>query len=254
MYNQISVVSPNKDTYRGEFVTDQLFEAQINASLSSKMRNDLIDVLYTYNNAFTSNNEPLSAIRGDEVDITLNIDIPYPSNLRRKASPESPRAREALKKHIQALRQLGVLRNMGHNEEVEITTLVTIACNNDQSRMVGDFGSLNNYTVPDRYPIPRSQEALILLSKAKCIASMDALKGFHEHFLMSKSKRLLGIITHCGIYEYLKIPYGIKNAASHYQRMIDIIFPTELSEVWIIIYIDDIIICSESWSLHLEIL
>ncbi|MBW0576776.1 hypothetical protein O181_116491 [Austropuccinia psidii MF-1] len=48
------------------------------------------------------------------------------------------------------------------------------------------------------------------------------------------------------------MPFGIKNDPSHYQRMMNTIFPTELSEEWIIIYIDDIIICSDSWSLHLE--
>ncbi|MBW0587022.1 hypothetical protein O181_126737, partial [Austropuccinia psidii MF-1] len=48
------------------------------------------------------------------------------------------------------------------------------------------------------------------------------------------------------------MPFGIKNGPSHYQRMMNNIFPTNLSEGWIIIYIDDIIICSDSWSLHLE--
>ncbi|MBW0553289.1 hypothetical protein O181_093004 [Austropuccinia psidii MF-1] len=50
------------------------------------------------------------------------------------------------------------------------------------------------------------------------------------------------------------MPFGIKSAPSHYQRMMNTIFPTELSEGWLIIYIDDIIICSDSWSLYLEIL
>ncbi|MBW0565270.1 hypothetical protein O181_104985 [Austropuccinia psidii MF-1] len=48
------------------------------------------------------------------------------------------------------------------------------------------------------------------------------------------------------------MPFTIKNAPSHYQRMMNTILPTELSEGWLIIYIDDIIICSDSWSLHLE--
>ncbi|MBW0556446.1 hypothetical protein O181_096161 [Austropuccinia psidii MF-1] len=48
------------------------------------------------------------------------------------------------------------------------------------------------------------------------------------------------------------MPFGIKKAPSHYQRMMNTIFPTEISEGWLIIYIDDIIICSDSWSLHLE--
>ncbi|MBW0591882.1 hypothetical protein O181_131597 [Austropuccinia psidii MF-1] len=118
--------------------------------------------------------------------------------------------------------------------------------------MVGDFRALNTYTVPDRYPIPRIQETLTQLSRAKYITSMDALKGFHQNVLTPKAKRLLRIITHCGIYEYLRIPFGIKNAPSHYQRMMNTIFPTELYEGLLIIYIYDIIICPDSRSLHLE--
>ncbi|MBW0542878.1 hypothetical protein O181_082593 [Austropuccinia psidii MF-1] len=48
------------------------------------------------------------------------------------------------------------------------------------------------------------------------------------------------------------MPFGIRNEPSHYQRMMNTIFPTELSEGWFIIYIDDVTICSDSWSLHLE--
>ncbi|MBW0537253.1 hypothetical protein O181_076968 [Austropuccinia psidii MF-1] len=209
MPKQISIVSSKKDTYKEGFAANQLVEAQINSSLSPKMRHELIDVLYTYNNAFASDIEPVGAIKGHEVDITLNIDRPYPPVLRRPAYPASPRAREALEKHIQELIQLGVLRKVGHNEEVEVTTPVIIAWHNDKSRMVGDFRELNTYTVPDRYPIPRTQETLTQLSKAKYITSMDSLKGFHQIFLMPKAKKLLRIITHCGIYEYLRMHHLI---------------------------------------------
>ncbi|MBW0554485.1 hypothetical protein O181_094200 [Austropuccinia psidii MF-1] len=121
------------------------------------MRHELIDVLFTYNNTFASHNEPLGTMQGHEVDITLNIDRPYPAVLRRPDYPPSPRAREALEKHIQELIQLGVVRKVGHHEEVEVTTPVIIAWHNDKSRMVGDFGELNTHTVPDRYLIPRIQ-------------------------------------------------------------------------------------------------
>ncbi|MBW0561495.1 hypothetical protein O181_101210 [Austropuccinia psidii MF-1] len=169
MPNQISVTSSVKDTYKEEFVANQLVEAQINPSLSPKMSHDLIDVSYTYRSAFASDIEPLGTIKGHEVDITLNIDRLYPPVLRRPAYPGSHSAREALEKHIQQLIQLGVLRKVGHNQEVEVTTPVIIAWRNDRSRMVGDFRELNTYTVPDRYQIPRIQETLTQLSKAKYI-------------------------------------------------------------------------------------
>ncbi|MBW0502703.1 hypothetical protein O181_042418 [Austropuccinia psidii MF-1] len=54
---QISVISAVEDAYKEEFVADQLAEAQINPSLSPKMRHDLIDVLYTYKSAFASDND-----------------------------------------------------------------------------------------------------------------------------------------------------------------------------------------------------
>ncbi|MBW0551153.1 hypothetical protein O181_090868 [Austropuccinia psidii MF-1] len=96
------------------------------------MRNDLIDVSYTYKNAFSSDNELLGAIKGHKVDITLNIGRPYPSVLRIPAYPANPRAREGLEKYIQELIQLGVLKKLGHDKEVEVTTHVIIAWNNDK--------------------------------------------------------------------------------------------------------------------------
>ncbi|MBW0496318.1 hypothetical protein O181_036033 [Austropuccinia psidii MF-1] len=152
---------------------------------------ELIHELYTYNNAFASANEPSGAIKGHAIDITLNIDRPYPPVLGRPDYPASPRAREALEKHIQELIQLGVLRKVGHNAEVEVTTPVITPWHNDKSTIVGDFRELNTYTVAARYPIPRIQETLTQLSKANYITSMDALKDFNQNVLTSKVRNYL---------------------------------------------------------------
>ncbi|MBW0534341.1 hypothetical protein O181_074056 [Austropuccinia psidii MF-1] len=181
-----------------------------------------------------------------------NVERPYPPLLRRPPYPASPRDREALEVHINELMKLGAFRKVGHNEELEVTTPVIITWNNDKSRMVGDFTALNIYTIQDRYPIPRIHETLTQLSKEKFITSMDSLKVFHQNVLTPHARKLLRIIAHCGIYEYLMMPFGIKNAPSHDQRMMNTIFPHELSEGWLIIYIADIIICSETWQFHLE--
>ncbi|MBW0515217.1 hypothetical protein O181_054932 [Austropuccinia psidii MF-1] len=188
--NKISVISSIKDTYKDKFVTNKLVEAQINPSLSPKMRHDLNDVLYTYKNAFSFDKELLGVIKGNEVDITLNNDRPYPPVLRRPAYPASPRARESLEKHIQELIELGVLRKLGHNVEVEVTTPVIIAWHNDKSRMVGDLRALTTYTVPDRYPISRIQQTLTQLSKTKYITFMDALKGFHQNIFDAQNWKI----------------------------------------------------------------
>ncbi|MBW0550092.1 hypothetical protein O181_089807 [Austropuccinia psidii MF-1] len=128
------------------------------------MKEKLIDLFLKYKNAFLTDKEPLGAIIGHEVDIILNVEKPHLHLLRRPAYPASPRAREALEVHIKELMDLGVLRKVGHIEQVEVTTPVIITWNNGKSRMVGDFRALNNYTIPDRYPIPRILETLTQLS------------------------------------------------------------------------------------------
>ncbi|MBW0516674.1 hypothetical protein O181_056389 [Austropuccinia psidii MF-1] len=184
-------------------------------------------------------------------DIILNIGRPYPPFLGRPAYPESPKSREALEIHIKKLLDLGVIRKVGHNEEVEITTPVIVAWHNGKSRILGHFRALNTYTVPDRYPIPKIQIASTHKSQAVYISTMDALKGFHQNVVTPRGRKYLRIIVHCGVYEYLRMPFGIKNAPSHFQRMMNEIFPEELSEGWLIIYIADIIVCSETWEEHI---
>ncbi|MBW0586390.1 hypothetical protein O181_126105 [Austropuccinia psidii MF-1] len=112
------------------------------------MKEELIEILFQYRGAFASDDEPLGAIKGHEVEIILNVESTYPPLLRRPAYPASPRAREALESHINDLMKLGVLRKVGHNEELEVTTPVIITWHNDKSSMVGDFRALHTYTIP----------------------------------------------------------------------------------------------------------
>ncbi|MBW0491862.1 hypothetical protein O181_031577 [Austropuccinia psidii MF-1] len=55
-----------------------------------------------------------------------------------------------------------------------------------------------------------------------------------------------------GKYEYTRMPFGIKNAPAHFQRMMDTIFKEEIYEGWMVIYIDDIIIYSETLEDHVK--
>ncbi|MBW0505325.1 hypothetical protein O181_045040 [Austropuccinia psidii MF-1] len=80
---------------------------------------------------------------------------------------------------------------------------------------------------------------------------MDSLKGFHQIVVTPRPRKYLIIIVHCGVYEYLRMPFGIKNAPLHLQRMMNEIFCEDLSGGWLIIYVDDIIICSKTWEEHM---
>ncbi|MBW0580599.1 hypothetical protein O181_120314 [Austropuccinia psidii MF-1] len=181
---QITVVeNEEKSPGMDFFITEQLKEAEFNHEVTVKLKEKLIDLLFKYKNAFESDKETLGAIIGHELDIILSLEKPYPPLLRRPAYPASPRAKEALEVHIKELMDLGVLRKVGHNEQVEVTTPVIITWQNGKSRMVGDFRALNTYTIPDRYPISRIHETLTQLFQAKFITAIDALKGFNQNVL-----------------------------------------------------------------------
>ncbi|MBW0534206.1 hypothetical protein O181_073921 [Austropuccinia psidii MF-1] len=55
-----------------------------------------------------------------------------------------------------------------------------------------------------------------------------------------------------GVYEYTRMPFGNKNAPAHLQRVMDTIFQEEILEGWMVVYIDDIIIYSETWEDHVQ--
>ncbi|MBW0462876.1 hypothetical protein O181_002591 [Austropuccinia psidii MF-1] len=155
--------------------------------------------------------------------------------MKRPEYPQSPKSREAMEISIKELLTLDVIRKVGHNKELEITTPVIVAWHNGKSRMVGDFRALDTYTVPGRYPIPKIQISITQISQAVYITAMDSLKGFHQNVVTPRARKCLSIIVHCEVYDYLRMPFGIKNAPSHFQRMINEIFSGELSEGCLII-------------------
>ncbi|MBW0500426.1 hypothetical protein O181_040141 [Austropuccinia psidii MF-1] len=55
-----------------------------------------------------------------------------------------------------------------------------------------------------------------------------------------------------GIYEYTRMPFGIKNSPAHFHRMMDTMIQEEILELWMVVYIDDIIIYSETWKYHVQ--
>ncbi|MBW0522539.1 hypothetical protein O181_062254 [Austropuccinia psidii MF-1] len=153
------------------FKSEQLNEAGISLYLTDKQENELSALLYDPREAFSSDKKTLGEIIGHEVEIILNIGRPYPPLLRRPAYPASPKE----------LLDLGVIRKVVINEELEITIPLIVAWHNGKSRMVGDCRALNTYTVPDRYPITKSQTSLTQISQAVYTTTMDALKGFHQN-------------------------------------------------------------------------
>ncbi|MBW0476474.1 hypothetical protein O181_016189 [Austropuccinia psidii MF-1] len=202
--------------------------------------------------AFSIGEEPLGKIRGHDIELYLDVERPYPPMLRGPLYPASLETRKEIEKKLNELLDMDVIRKIGHNEIVEITTPVLLTWHDGKSRLCGDLRGLNNFTKAERYHIPRIPHALDKLEKAKYIKKMDCMRGFHQNGVKPNSIKLIRIICHMGIYEYTRMPCGIKDAPAHFQRMMDQIFQEEILEGWMVVYMGDIIIYSETWKDYVQ--
>ncbi|MBW0494862.1 hypothetical protein O181_034577 [Austropuccinia psidii MF-1] len=159
---------------------------------------------------FAIGEEPLGKIRGHDIELYLDLERPYPPMLRRPPYPESLKTSKQIEKNVNELLYMDVIRKIGHNEIVEVTTPVLITWHDGKSRLCGDLRELSNYTKADRYPIPRIPHSLDKLAKAKYITKRDCMKGFHKNGVKPNHMKLLRIICHMHIYEYTRLPFAIK--------------------------------------------
>ncbi|MBW0574126.1 hypothetical protein O181_113841 [Austropuccinia psidii MF-1] len=213
-----------------EELLNKFREGQFSTTLTSKQKLSLLKMLRKNRPAFAIGEEQLGKIKGHDIELYLDVERPYPPMLRRPPYPESLETRKEIEKHINEHLDMDVIRKIGHNEIVKITTPVLINWHDGKSRLCGDFRALNNYTKADTYPISRISHALDKLAKAKYITKMDCMKGFHQNGVKPNFMKLLRIICHMGIYEYTRMPFGIKNPPSHFQRMMHTIFQEEILE------------------------
>ncbi|MBW0487393.1 hypothetical protein O181_027108 [Austropuccinia psidii MF-1] len=214
-----------------EELLNEFREGQFSTALTSKQKLSLLKMLRKNRPAFAIGEEPLGKIKGHDIELYLDVERPYPPMLRRPLYTESLETRKEIEKHINELLDMDVIRKIGHIEIVESTTPVLITWHYGKSRLCGDFRALDNYRKADRYPIPRIPHALDKLAKSKYITKMDCMKGFHQSGVKPNSMKLFRILFHVGLYEYTRMPFGIKNAPAHFQRMMDTIFQDEILEV-----------------------
>lgn len=114
-----------------------------------------------------------------------------------------------------------------------------------------DYRKLNAVATPDEFPIPRQSEILSSLSGAQVLSSLDALSGFTQLEMSEEDVEKTAFRTHRGLFQFKRMPFGLRNGPSIFQRVMQGILAPYL---WIfcLVYIDDIIIYSKSYEEHIE--
>lgn len=116
-------------------------------------------------------------------------------------------------------------------------------------RTCGDYRKFNANTTPDRYPPPLIQDLFHRLSNKSIFTTLDLERAYYQIPMATEDVQKTAIITPFGLYEFLVMPFSLRNATQTCQRYIDSIF-RDLNFVFC--YIDDIIIMSQSTEEHLN--
>jgi len=128
---------------------------------------------------------------------------------------------------------------------------VVIAYRNGKPRFCIDYRKLNAVTTPDEFPIPRQSEILSSLSGAQVLSSLDALSGFTQLELDPNDVEKTVFRTHRGLFQFKRMPFGLRNGPSIFQRVMQGILSQYL---WLfcLVYIDDIVVYSKSYEDHID--
>ena len=221
---------------------DLLDAVNLGPDVPEEFQKPLADVLRKNVAAFGINGR-LGKVEA-KVSIPLKEDASGPVSVPMYAA--SPAKREVIDKQMKAWFEAEVI-------EPSVSPWgfpVVVVYHNGKARLAIDYRKLNAQTIPDEFPIPRQSEIVQALSGAQVLSTFDALAGFTQLEMADEDKEKTAFRCHLGLWQFKRMPFGLRNGPSIFQRLMQGILAPYL---WLftLVYIDDIVVYSASWEDHI---
>lgn len=214
----------------------------------TKAKNKLIELCQKYNDIFSLENDHLTT--NNFYKQTINLEDPRPVYIKNYRTPESQL--QETNKQVRKMLDDGIVRHSTSHYNSPIM-LVPKKSNQDEKkwRLVVDFRQLNKKILGDKFPLPRIDEILDHLGRAKYFTTLDLMSGFHQIELEEDSKKFTAFSSSNGHYEFNRLPFGLNISPNSFQRMMTIAL-SGLPPECAFLYIDDIIVVGCSINHHIS--
>ncbi|GBM35438.1 Retrovirus-related Pol polyprotein from transposon 17.6 [Araneus ventricosus] len=219
---------------------DQVNPRQSVTENKCELRKEVKDIIKNFYSVFSKDKYDVGALRVEPQRIVLNSDLPV--SLRPYRT--SPVEEQEIKSQVEKLLQAGLIKESNS----PYSSPVTLAFKRDEgkkTRLCIDFRKLNALCKSDSEPLPLMDSLLDKLSKAKIFSSLDLASGYWHVSIHPKDTEKLAFCTNFGLYEWCRLPFGIKVAPAIFNRLIRRIL-TKYKIDFACNYFDDIIVYSSS--------
>lgn len=225
-------------------VEDHVNSLKINSEIDLKTQN-------TLRKLFFDEYENIECPECPKINMKLNLqltnDRPIYFGPRRLSFIE----KEQLQKILDDLISRNIIRA---SDSPYASPIVMVKKKSGEHRLCVDFRFLNKITLRDNYPLPLIEDQIDKLRNKRYFTLLDLRDGFHHIDIEPESVKYTSFITPLGQFEYLKMPFGLKTAPAKFQRFVNTVLEELLRSGDVVVYLDDILITSETIEKHLDIL
>ena len=208
----------------------------------------LIRMLDNYKKVFYMEGQNLTFTNAIKHSIITKDDLPIHAKSYRYPYCH----RDEVQRQVLKMLEQGIIRhsNSPWSSPIWIVPKKLDASGQKKWRLVVDYRKLNEKTVDDRYPIPNITDILDKLGRCMYFTTLDLASGFHQIEVNAKDIQKTAFNVENGHYEFVRMPFGLKNAPSTFQRVMDNVLREHIG-VRCFVYMDDIIVFSTSLQEHL---